>query len=114
VQYIRRPYLTMSAQGAYEDRMWLELVRHYGVTAIGRAFVARTVRAVDEMTTRTDWTGGIEVIGSHRFGVLDVALGGELGRTFYGTLDEGAPDAAFGARANLSISYAGGWRSDHR
>jgi hypothetical protein len=114
VQYRRQPYLTMSGHGAYEDRMWVETVRNYGVLAIGRAYVARTVREGDDLVTHTDWTGGVEVTGAHRVGPLDMALGGELGRTFYGTYDEGAPQAGFGARATLSASYARQRRFERR
>jgi hypothetical protein len=104
VQYARHPYITMAGNYAYEDRV-------SGEAAIGtdfhialRGFVAHTVQGNGEMIVAKDWTAGVEATGSRKISGLDVGMRAEVGRSFYASLDEAAPQPGFAARAAVSIS----------
>ncbi len=106
IQYQRTPYLMMSGGAAIEDRVSAELVLGGPLHVATHAFVARTERATAILSSMVDWTAGVEADGSHRVHGVDVGLRAELGRSFYGAIDDGAPSPGFGARLGLSVSRA--------
>jgi hypothetical protein len=108
-QFRRDPFITMAGEPGVEDRLHVEAVRPGTTRFASRWFVARTLRLVSE-ALREDITTGLEVDASREIGGFDVALRGELGRTFYAAVDDGAPEVGFAAHAALSISRRGGKR----
>ena len=108
-QFRRDPFISMAGEPGVEDRLHVEAVRPGTTRLASRWFVARTLRLVGE-SLREDITTGLEVDASREIGGFDVALRGELGRTFYAAVDDGAPEVGFAAHAALSISRRGGKR----
>ncbi len=104
-QYQRAPYITMAAQPAVEDRWSLEAYRAGVVDVRAQAFVARTRRWITDAWQR-DTSGGVALDAHRRIADLDVTLATELGRSFYGALDGGAPILGFAGQATLTIRAA--------
>jgi hypothetical protein len=108
-QFRRDPFISIAGEPGIEDRFHVESVRPGRTRLAGRAFVARTLRLVSDQLAE-DSTTGLEVDASREIGGFDVALRGELGRTFYAAVDDGAPAVGFAAHAGLSITHRGGRR----
>lgn len=104
-QYQRAPYITMAAQPAVEDRWSLEAYRAGAIDVRAQAFVARTRRWITDAWQR-DTSGGVALDAHRRIADLDVTLATELGRSFYGALDGGAPILGFAGQATLTIRAA--------
>lgn len=108
-QYRRDPFITMAGEPAFEDRLFVEAIRPGRTRYTSRVFLARTLRLlVDGL--REDVTTGVEVDAARTIRGFDVALHGELGRTFYAAVDNAAPEVGFAAQAALSISRRGARR----
>ena len=97
--------LTMAAQPAVEDRWSLEAYRAGAIDVRAQAFVARTRRWITDAWQR-DTSGGVALDAHRRIADLDVTLATELGRSFYGALDGGAPILGFAGQATLTIRAA--------
>lgn len=104
-QYQRAPYITMAAQPAIEDRWSLEAYRAGAIDVRAQAYVARTRRWIADAWQR-DTSGGVALDAHRRIADLDVTLATELGRSFYGALDGGAPLLGFAGQATLTIRAA--------
>lgn len=107
VRWRRTGWVSLDGDLTIEDRGSAAITLRAGRTSIALAgFVADT----RWWTTRDDpgelaRTGGGEVTVARRIADLDVVASVGAARTFYATLDGGAPDAAdLGVRAGVSIS----------
>ncbi len=109
VQYRHDLYLTMTGEPAIEDRGFVEGWWQPRVTRLSaRVFAARTRHQL-ELAPATVWTGGVELDARREIGKLAVGLHAEGGQSYYATLDGGAPDPGFGARAALTLSRSARW-----
>ena len=59
---------------------------------------------------KEDVTTGVEVQAARSFAGFDAVLHGEVGRSFYTAVDDGAPEVGFGANVALSITRRGATR----
>ncbi len=110
-QYLRAPYVTMAGEPAIEDRLFVEAWQDVRTTRlVGRVFVAHTGRRLASGEDASDWTGGVELDARRDVGPFAVGAHAEGGHSFYAALDGGAPTAALGARAALTIQRASGRR----
>jgi hypothetical protein len=106
MQYRRDPFITMAAEPALEDRVFVEATHRGALTYTGRWFLARTLR-LSNSELLEDITTGVELDATRRLAGFDVGLHAAIGRTFYAAVDNAAPQVGFAANASLSISRSG-------